>query len=96
MSGLTRPSSAGPRELKPMMSLKLSEPASAMPHWSGAPKGRGPSVAPTVTMFLAVPGEPMVLAPGPSLPAEKMTTISWLPATGNAEPVGCASRTSAS
>jgi hypothetical protein len=36
------------------------------------------------------------VAAGPSLPAAKTITISWLPAAGTAEPAGCASRTRAS
>jgi hypothetical protein len=54
------------------------------------------SLAPAVMTFLAVPGAPRLPGLGPSLPAAKTMTISWLPATGTAEPDGCASRTSAS
>jgi hypothetical protein len=45
---------------------------------------------------LAVPGAVRLPPTGPSLPAAKTITISWLPAAGTAEPDGCASRTSAS
>ena len=96
MSGLTRPSSAGPRLEKIAMSLALSAAASPTPQPSVPPNGWTLSAAPTVITFFAAPGEPMVLALGPALPAEKTMTISWLPAAGNTEAAGWASRTSAS
>ena len=94
MSGLMRPSPpaalTGPRLEKPMMSLALSAPVLPMPQPS-FPVWRTFSPAPTVMMFLAVPGLLTVLAPDPSLPAAKITIICWLPPT----PL-CASRTTRS
>ncbi len=74
-SGLTRPPGAGPRLEKLMMSMALSAPVGPMPQPSvQAPLsslGRWFSDAPTVIMFLPLPGVPMVPAPEPLLPAEK-------------------------
>src|SRR5436190_1560895 len=83
----------GPLEEKPTMSLALSASESGTPQLkSGAPKGWTLLAAPAVMMFLAVPGEPTVLAPAPALPAAKTMIISWFPAVGNGDPAGWASR----
>ncbi len=79
---MIRPSAQGPRLEKLAMSRALSAAASEIPHPSGCPKGWTFSEAPTVITFLAVPGAPMVLAPGPEFPAEKTMGNSWLPAAG--------------
>src|SRR5262245_35822987 len=95
-SGLLRPSAQGPRAEVFLRSLALSASLSSTRQASAPPNGWTLFAAPTVMTFLAVPGEPTVLAPGPPLPTEKTMTISWLPATGTVDPVCCASRTSAS
>src|SRR5882672_2806247 len=79
ISGFLRESLVGPREEKLMMSSALSAPvlATAQP---SVPVMRQFSEAPTVMMFLAVPGGWTVDAPGPLLPAAKTIDISWLPA----------------
>ena len=83
MSGFLRPSEEGPRLEKTTMSLTLFASASGVPQPSAPPKACTFSEAPTVMTFLAVPGVPTVLAPGPSLPAAKTMTISWLPGVGH-------------
>ena len=95
-SGFLRPSDVGPRLEKLMMSLALSAPVSPMPQPSAPPNGLDALGAADGDDVLAGPGRPTVFAPEPPLPAAKTMTISWLPATGNVEPAGCASRTSAS
>ena len=74
-SGLTRPPGAGPRLEKSMMSMALLAPVGPIPQPSVqfpfSSVWRWFSEAPTVIMFLPLPGEPMVPAPDPSLPAEK-------------------------
>ena len=70
-----------------MMSFALFAPVSGTPQPSVAPIARTLSDAPTVITFFAVPGEPIVFAPAPLLPAETTCVICWLPATP-----GCASR----
>ncbi len=88
MSGLMRPSSVGPRAEKSSTSRALLAPVSGTPQPSVAPIGRTFSDAPTAIAFLAVPGELVVLPPGPEFPAETTSVNGWLPATP-----GCASRT---
>ncbi len=83
ISGLKRPSLpalfTGPRLLKLIRSRRSLAPELAMPQPS-VPVWRSFSEAPTVMMFLAVPGVETVLLVGPSLPAAKTTAYSWLPA----------------
>ena len=74
-----------------MMSCASSAPALVTPQPSVKPAARTFSAAPTVRTFFAVPGAPMVFGPAPELPAEKISTICWLPAVP-----GSASRTSLS
>ena len=105
MSGFLRPSVQGPRLEKLAMSFALSASVSGVVQPSLPAVLLPPlavecvctfSAAATTRTFLAVPGEPTVLALGPAFPAANTITISWLPVPGTDEPLGCASRTSAS
>ncbi len=82
-SGLTRLPGEGPRLEKLITSMASSAPVGPMLQPSvqapSSSEGRWFSEAPTVIMFLPLPGVPTVPELGPELPAEKMMIISWLP-----------------
>ena len=69
-SGFLRLPGAGPRLEKEITSMALFAPVGPMPQPS-VQVGRSFSEAPTVIMFLPLPGVPMVPALEPELPAEK-------------------------
>ncbi len=76
ISGLIRPPGAGPRLEKSIISMALSAPVELMlqpsVHEPSSSEGRSFSEAPTVIIFLPLPGVPMVAEEEPELPAEKI------------------------
>jgi hypothetical protein len=56
-----------------------ARPGKIKPKKHAPPKGWTFSEAPTVMIFLAVPGEPTVFEPLPLFPAAKTIVISWFP-----------------